>query len=870
MPFGGGGESHTRSICSARLLRGGSSDELMGWIQQLERDAAAGPRDLRGAANMAAAAAASGPAFETGERIHEATLAPEHRAARAEMLLDNQQAWDRLGFETPMAVADMRAYEHAPDKAPPHNFLLKRVGDRFLMSVERPATLNGANGLKTVSGHPMFMAFGTAAPSEVPDGASDSHGAAKAAAMAATFGRPMFVQPVNQFEDRSRTHIDGSDVYDRHQVETSQFMINHILSERLWHFEVVAPWKFAGNMRSIEFEQWHFHDHIGKVTAYESLVRLVQHRKERYSYEINRFGLGHMQEMEAFMTRKGRWVWNMQQMQLINGMVTGAMLGVILELVSCQAKPSSKFYKRRLPGNDADFRRELLAEVGRFNAFMKPTGPEQIMHHIKEVFERVRGVRGTPVLIIPEDAAFWLRALPTRTEYWKSGIKQQDLQDWDRPPSLPYVGNRVFIQPPIMTTSWREEDFMHRYVTIGLMRSMNTVRDSLHYTNPTKYNSGLSRYRWYCDDTDAYHETTLSDFINWSCIYHDDPARGGVTPLGVDVFKQKIPGFTGARKEDNILAYWRACKVSEEHLAHTFHGVWEKILRRTPKDQDATIAAAKEAEGWLSKKLLGNRQTWLDLIHHNVPFPFCGLEFAPHVTHRTALAIACMAGCATTWIRPPMYLVGQDRLTGIMKGSAWWHIRTTVNNPNSVYIVENILAAGYGGGNNPSWWNYDDQDVYKQIHDWEEDTDVRLRRKSRFAVWQHPGEGTPEPGMFMDITGHIATGLRRSREAEYNSVGETGPLYAEFWGWKATPVMSDLCTPFFNNPMDKMNTLVFQDLQLHPGGDGATNAQGFSAWNRVVTAKGHFRNFTYQGCSGLRSGVVEQAMDVVNGKMEMR
>jgi hypothetical protein len=769
------------------------------------------------------------------------------------------------------------------------------------------AGIDMPGGPSTISVTEIRTPLGTAGMDKLPNGASDPR--TSPAAFMAYFGRPPANVPLDPWLGTPTEYHAFPDylktLEPRYQTT---IIMNSVLAYGSWHMGVLCPPR-AMTTNRIGTIKWEFNPGLAKRTAFEAPVTVLSHQSSKREESLIRFGLGIHMELGFWNTDLGRWLFGKQMEQLTNAMYLTMILMVEFALYHAPTCDDTLEQVLNKPIEESTFWNDMMEEEARFDAVHKPGGLSSLANTAKNLF-RQRAIGGTVHMVMPESVS----------QSWKANGFDKNKED----PS-PSVGG-VHLSNPIRTDKHGETETSRNNFTHGGYMLLDPSDEAMwgSVMIPGKFQSDMIKLARWFDSKRGWGWTSYQTLFR-RCLFYDygyDNKEEDGKPQQKPRPNEQIPGMSW---DATVIGRKATKEVGFQILANLtgysdleyddFTRLYESAMRQgvavnalkaggaiDAKEDAAGAAAApdkpvrfKTVDEYFPdvtkskiKSFFFNEEkkpkfelprgitTWDDVLgislatsfffdlcfRNNVPVFIPLADVAPH-QQRQAQTIAFFAeGHGNMYIGYPMAEMSHDGVLATVQLSLWAYFKAVIDK-KSVVNFHTAMPCGYDGGNDETFWGYEDVEAYHEFRDASIVSDIAYRNplKSRFVIGMTPGFKGFDRGTF-DISGEFNTyyfkGGRNSAERRRKHYPTAG-IYAAFWRW--TPSVDKQRVHGIDSvgsPVD--NTICSRMSVVAPCGD-------VSRVPRYIEGTDLMHHLCWEGAQAVREGRSKPVPDASNQRM---
>ena len=236
------------------------------------------------------------------------------------------------------------------------------------------------------------------------------------------------------------------------------------------------------------------------------------------------------------------------------------------------------------------------------------------------------------------------------------------------------------------------------------------------------------------------------------------------------------------------------------------------------------------------------------MAERNIIIPFGFLLTRPFQRYDMCSAILCKAGSklGNTYMGHNDFQLTDDVIHKVHVGHYTCYTKSIVHDERQYQICENVIAAGYKGGENTRF--------YQEKGELLDDIHAEAFRASIICMMipyrTNGGSDAPVVTNPLDVTGIFHPTLYQDSdvpEGEIEAAQYPGArYYAEFLELKKLTSYASDATEHFMSPFKYLNTICFQNAQY-------MYAPEMRTFTDRIGNTGHFGN-TYNGCGRVRNG----------------
>ncbi len=254
----------------------------------------------------------------------------------------------------------------------------------------------------------------------------------KVATLSRFFGEPRGGrQNVDPHDDYDVENLDLPDAYVGKNSFMSQIIINRIQDSDLWPLTEVAKWRKYESGMVIEWDEWHFNDHMLGRTPEEGVSRLLSMKKTENRTSMCRFGIAFLLEHGFWKTEKGQRNYVMNLVQISNAIVETAAYGVIHTAINTAIyeDPNNKYRSNQHHRSKVDIDNQFRKELDQFAIIQKSEdGFDILVESIRNELE-ARTKVAPDVFVFPQGTRKFTKGRPEEKLWIYSGRKSGDERD---------------------------------------------------------------------------------------------------------------------------------------------------------------------------------------------------------------------------------------------------------------------------------------------------------------------------------------------------------------------------------------------------------------------------------------------------------
>ena len=357
------------------------------------------------------------------------------------------------------------------------------------------------------------------------------------------FGQPNSGFNYNAEDDYDKEFDDFPAAFEGKNIRIRKVLISMITATELFPLTAMFPLERQENSMTIDWDIWHFNDHLLNRQPEESVPRILSYKRESGRESFVRYGIGLMLEYGFFKTRMGREAFYMNLQQIRNATVETLAYGAMIAALNHKMyRDANSLYRQTTNRRREDLSKIFNEEIANWALAQKTrAGLEMVETKLsKEMMDRNHGLDGDTI-IAPKGMFLPLRYDPARTEHFRSGEKGGIPSEASVKASY-FKGKDVYESRGFRLADHEPSDdpnFRQRSIGSYFHMLSNHLRD----VDPTQYRTGMIDTYVFSRDKDDYHKYRYRDCVKKAGLYYFNTPGRPATHWGKQYYHNRKYNF---------------------------------------------------------------------------------------------------------------------------------------------------------------------------------------------------------------------------------------------------------------------------------------------------------------------------------------